>query len=126
MLPGGDRWEQQSHENLQMLLRQLHAAGVLIGAICGATLEIARAGLTSNIIHTSNSKDYLKQNVAGYTDEDFYIDELAVADRNIITASSLGSVEMVREVMMELQLYDEIYAKVWFEMFKHGTFPSHI
>lgn len=126
MLPGGDRWEQQSHENLQRLLGQLHAAGVLIVAICGATLEIARAGLTSNIRHTSNSKSYLKENVPGYTDEDFYIEELAVTDRHIITASGLGSVEMAREVMMELQLYDEMYAQVWFEMFKHAVLPPHL
>src|SRR5215470_3150105 len=49
MLPGGDMWEQESHENLKTLLRRLHADRVPIGAICGATLEVARAGLTRNI-----------------------------------------------------------------------------
>src|SRR5262245_59073170 len=58
MLPGGDMWERESHEDLKTLLRRLHGERVPIGAICGATLEIARAGLTQNIRHTSNSKDY--------------------------------------------------------------------
>src|SRR5262249_11678237 len=80
LLPGGDMWERESHENLKTLLRRLYAERVPIGAICGATLEIARAGLTKDIRHTSNSKDYLKAMVADYSDEDFYVDELAVAD----------------------------------------------
>src|SRR5262249_1181231 len=90
MLPGGDMWERESHENLKAHLRLLHAEKVPIGAICGATLEMARAGLTRDIRHTSNSKDYLKSIVADYSDEGFYVDELAVTDRNIITASGLG------------------------------------
>src|SRR5262249_59611299 len=99
MLPGGDMWERESHEDLKTLLRRLHAEKVPIGAICGATLEVARAGLTKNILHTSNSKDYLKTVVAGYSDENFYVDELAVADQNVITASGLGCVEFAREVI---------------------------
>ncbi|MBO0861678.1 MAG: DJ-1/PfpI family protein [Chloracidobacterium sp.] len=49
MLPGGDMWERESHENLKTHLRRLHTENVPIGAICGATLEVARAGLTKNI-----------------------------------------------------------------------------
>src|SRR5262245_64863894 len=78
MLPGGDMWERESHENLKTLLRQLHADGVPIGAICGATLEIARAGLTKNTLHTSNYKDYLKAMVDDYSDENFFFVQLDV------------------------------------------------
>ena len=124
MLPGGDMWEQESHENLQMLLHQFHAENIPIGAICGATLEIARAGLTRNIRHTSNSKDYLKTLVAEYGDDDFYINELAVTDQSIITASGLGCIEFAREVIKELKLYDEADTQLWFEMFKHGVLPA--
>src|SRR5713226_9141274 len=66
MLPGGDMWELDSNESLKALLRRFHAENIPIGAICGATLEIARAGLTRNIRHTSNSKDYLKAMVTDY------------------------------------------------------------
>jgi putative intracellular protease/amidase len=124
MLPGGDMWERESHENLKTLLRRLHAENVPIGAICGATLEIARAGLTRNIRHTSNSRDYLKAMVTDYGDDDFYIDELAVTDGNIITASGLGSVEFAREVIKQLGLYDEADTQLWYEMFKHGVLPA--
>jgi putative intracellular protease/amidase len=124
MLPGGDMWERESHENLKTLLRRLHVERVPIGAICGATLEIARAGLTKNIRHTSNSKDYLKAMVADYNDENFYVNELAVTDQNIITASGLGCVEFAREVIKRLNIYNEADTRTWFEMFKHGVYPA--
>src|SRR5262245_44830885 len=106
MLPGGDMWELASHENLKTFLRQLHTDDVPIGAICGATLEIARAGLTKNIRHTSNSKDYLKAMAPDYSDENFYVNELTVADQGVITASGLGCVEFAREVIKELNIYN--------------------
>jgi putative intracellular protease/amidase len=124
MLPGGDMWESESHENLKTLLHRLHAENVPIGAICGATLEIARAGLTRHIRHTSNAKDYMKEMVTDYGDDDFYADELAVTDKNIITASGLGSVEFAREVIKQLNLYNEADTQLWFETFKHGVIPA--
>jgi len=124
ILPGGDVWEEKSDENLIALLHKLRAAGVPIAAICGATLEIARAKLTERYRHTSNSPDYLKTTVADYKDEDFYVDELAVTDKNLISASGLGSVEFAREIIKRLGIYNEADTKVWFEMFKHGIFPK--
>jgi hypothetical protein len=87
-------------------------------------LEIARAGLTTNIRHTSNSKDYLKAMVAYYSDENLYVNELAVTDQNVITASGLGCVEFAREVIKQLNLYNEADTRTWFEMFKHGVYPA--
>ena len=124
MLPGGDMWESESHENLKTVLHRLHAENVPIGAICAATLEIARAGLTRHIRHTRNGKDYLKAMVTDYGDDDFYAGELAVTDENIITASGLGSVEFAREVIKQLNLYNETDTQLWFEMFKHGVIPA--
>jgi putative intracellular protease/amidase len=124
MLPGGDMWQEKSHETLHPLLRGLHDRKVLIGAICAATLEIARAGLTRGVRHTSNAKSYLKEMVPGYRDDDFYVDQLAVTDQNIITASGLGSVEFAREVLTQLRIYSDADTAVWFEMFKHGVVPA--
>ncbi|HVF86932.1 MAG TPA: type 1 glutamine amidotransferase family protein [Pyrinomonadaceae bacterium] len=124
IMPGGDMWEQKSNEEVISVLRQLHSAGVPIAAICGATLEVARAKLTRNVRHTSNAKVYLKELVGGYGDEEFYVDELAVSDNNIITASGLGGVEFGREIIRQLDIYSEADTKVWFEMFKHGVYPS--
>ncbi len=124
IMPGGNMWEQKSDGVLINLLNQLHAENVPIGAICGATLEIARAGLTRDTRHTSNAKEYLEAMVPDYQDGQFYVDELAVTDNNIITASGAGSVEFACEVIKQLQLYNKEETQQWFDLFKHGIFPS--
>ena len=124
ILPGGDMWEKKTNETLKALLRRLHKESIPIAAICGATLEIARAGLIHGVRHTSNAREYLQAMVPDYKDSDWYVDQLAVADKGIITASGLGSVEFAREVIMQLHLYSEADTQVWFEMFKHGVIPA--
>jgi hypothetical protein len=62
--------------------------------------------------------------VPDYHDEEFYVDELAVADRGLITASGLGAVEFTREILRELKIYDEANLRAWFDMFKHGIPPE--
>jgi putative intracellular protease/amidase len=124
MLPGGDLWQDKSQPQIHKLLHALHDNGVLIGAICAATLEIARAGLTRGIRHTSNAKGYLKSMVPEYQDGDFYVDELAVSDHHIITASGLGSVEFAREVQQHLKIHSVSEIALWFDMFKNGVVPA--
>ena len=124
ILPGGDMWEEKSTEKLIALLHKLKAASVPIAAICGATLEIARAKLTERLRHTSNSPDYLKTMIADYKDEDFYVDKLAVTDNNVITASGLGSVEFAQEIIKRLEIYDEADKKFGLRCSKHGIFPK--
>ena len=123
IVPGGDRWEEGPDQKLDEVLQSLHAENILIGALCAATLEIARAGLTSGVRHTSNAKSYLKKMVPEYKDESFYVDELAVTDHKIITASGLGSVEFAREVIRELGIHSAPVTQLWFEMFKNGVIP---
>ncbi len=124
ILPGGNQWEEGPDQKIDEFIRQLHAEQILIGALCAATLEIARAGLTAGVRHTSNSKPYLKKMVPDYKDENFYVDELAVTDDKIITASGLGSIEFAREVIRQLELYGESDTQMWFEMFKKGRIPA--
>ncbi len=124
ILPGGTSWEKGPDPQVDELLCRLHAEQILIGALCAATLEIARAGLTTGVHHTSNAKSFLKKMVPEYKDDRFYVDELAVADHKIITASGLGSVEFAREVIRELQIYNETDTEMWFRMFKNGAIPA--
>jgi putative intracellular protease/amidase len=124
ILPGGDRWEDGPNQKVDEVLQRLHARKILIGALCAATLEIVRTGLTAGIRHTSNGKNYLKQMVPAYREEGLYVDELAVTDHKIITASGLGSVEFAREVIRELGIYSEDDTRIWFDMFKKGRMPA--
>ena len=62
--------------------------------------------------------------VPDYKDENFYVNELAVTDDKIITASGLGSIEFAREVIRQLEIYSESDTHMWFEMFKKGLIPA--
>ena len=124
ILPGGDMWEQGERPELQTLLPALVRKNVSVAAICGATLEVARTGLTRGAKHTSNGLSYLKTMVSGYSDESTYVDQLAVSDHNLITASGLGSVEFAREILQRLSIYDDANLAVWFDMFKRGVIPA--
>lgn len=71
------------------------------------------SSVCTGIFHgTLPGKEYLKTNVPDYRDGDFYVDELAVCDRNLITASGLGSVEFGREIIGRLGVYDEADTKL--------------
>lgn len=123
IMPGGEMWEQGPHEELIRILQQLHAQGTAIAAICGATLEIARAGLMRGIFHTSNSRDYLRAMLPEYNEDDFYVDKLATTDKNLITASGLGSIEFACEIVRLLNIYTSEETQDLFEMFKRGVIP---
>jgi putative intracellular protease/amidase len=124
LVPGGERWEKAADPKVEDALIRLHEEKVLIGAICAATLEIARAGLTRGLRHTSNAKSFLKDMVPEYKDDRNYVEELAVTNQNIITASGLGSVEFAREIIRELKIYSDADTRMWFEMFKNGVIPA--
>jgi putative intracellular protease/amidase len=121
ILPGGDRWEKEPlDEGLGTLLKRLVAARTPIAAICGATTAVARAGILNGRKHTSNGLDYLKAQVPEYAAEADYVDDLAVRDRGLITASGLGAVEFAREIFAQLGVFSDEDRATWYRMFKEG------
>ncbi|HET7599783.1 MAG TPA: DJ-1/PfpI family protein [Gemmatimonadales bacterium] len=124
VLPGGDRWEGELEPELVRALNLLERRGVPIAAICGATVAVARAGLTRGRRHTSNGLAYLQQHVADYADAALYEDQLAVRDRGLITASGLGDVEFAREIMAELDVLSPEDRDLWASVFRSGRLPD--
>lgn len=125
ILPGGDRWESAPVEpELEQLLTRLDRDGVPIAAICGATVAIARMGLLRGRRHTSNGLDYLRAQVPDYTDADAYVDEPAIRDRGLITASGLGDVEFARELFEELEVMSAGDRSMWAKIFRSAKLPQ--
>jgi putative intracellular protease/amidase len=121
ILPGGDWWETASPASeLVTLLEALDDAGVPIAAICGATVGVARAGLLRGRRHTSNGLAYLREQVPGYHDEATYVDQPAVRDRHLITASGLADVEFAAEIFAELGVFTEADRVLWARYFRTG------
>jgi putative intracellular protease/amidase len=119
ILPGGDRWENQPVEKeLQALLEKMDQQQVPIAAICGATTAVASMGLLKGRRHTSNGLPYLRAKVPGYSEAEHYVDEPAVRDRGLITASGLGDVEFARELFEELNVLEPNDRATWARIFR--------
>lgn len=125
ILPGGDSWEKDGvPDEIVHILRRLDEASVPIGAICAATLAVARSGILRGRRHTSNGLDYLKHYVPEYDGEGAYADEPAVRDHGVITASGLADVEFARELMEELGVLSADDRAFWQTIFRSGRVPS--
>jgi putative intracellular protease/amidase len=125
ILPGGDRWEQQPLEReVAGVLATLDDRHVPVAAICAATTAIVRAGLIRGRRHTSNGLEYLKKQVASYTDAALYVDAPAVRDRGLITASGLADVEFAQEIMAELAVLSEEDRAFWTMLFRGGRLQT--
>jgi putative intracellular protease/amidase len=93
LLIGSDAWSDYRDEAVFSLLRQAHADGKIIGAICAGTVAIARAGLLAGKAHTSNDRAWLAKVAPGYAGAEHYVDTpKAVTDGRLVTASGLAPV----------------------------------
>jgi putative intracellular protease/amidase len=91
-LIGSAAWEASDAPDVGELVRDAFAAGRPVGAICGATLAVARAGVLAGRRHTSNARQYLTGQVAGY-DGSLYVDTpRAVIDNGLVTAAGSAPV----------------------------------
>ncbi len=125
ILPGGDRWQSAPIEpELEAFLKQLDASATPIAGICAASLVMPKIGLLRGRRHTSNGLPYLKKFVPGYQDDSNYVDEPAVRDRGLITASGLGDVEFARELFEELDVLKPEQRAMWAKIFRSGRVPA--
>jgi putative intracellular protease/amidase len=125
ILPGGDRWESAPIEpQLEATLKKLDAEQVPIGAICGATVAVARLNLLRDRRHTSNGLDYLRSQAPDYKEDANYVDAPAVRDRGLITASGLADVEFARELFEELGVLSADDRALWATMFRSARLPG--
>jgi putative intracellular protease/amidase len=126
IVPGGTTWEDVPHPEVVSLLQGVASAGVPIGALCGATIALARAGLLDDRDHTSNHRGYLGSFVEAYGGESRYVEAPAVQDGNVITASGMGSVEFAHEVIGLLGLYPAEMQRIWLRIHKEKAVPEEV
>ena len=125
ILPGGDMWENPSHETeVTTKLNELVDAGVPVAAICAGTLATARAGLLNDRRHTSNMPGYISEHVPQYSGSALFQSAPAVTDRGVITASGLSPVEFAREIFKQLKVFSSSDEALWFDMFRNGKLPG--
>jgi putative intracellular protease/amidase len=118
ILPGGSGWDQGGHSEAVDLARRFLSAGTPVAAICGATAGLARGGILDSRPHTSNAREYLA--ATGYKGGAYYRDEPAIADGDLITASSMAPLAFARAILERLDVYPADALAAWFELFSTG------
>jgi putative intracellular protease/amidase len=120
ILPGGDTWLDPMHAPAIQKVRSFLDAGIPVAAICAATIALAAAGILDDRAHTSNDLGYLKAVCPSYRGEANFLQEPAVVDRGLITASGIAPVEFTHIVLQTLGLLSEGALEGWL-----GLYRSH-
>lgn len=114
ILPGGNTWTEAVHMPVLKMAEMCLRDGIVVGAICGATIGLAQAGLLDSFRHTSNDPAYLKMICPAYTGEEYYQAEPAVTDRNLITASGVAPLDFSVHVLKALDVCSPKTLEAWY------------
>ncbi|MGE5372342.1 MAG: type 1 glutamine amidotransferase family protein [Solirubrobacterales bacterium] len=118
ILPGGDTWTEAIHESILSKAAQCIDEGILVAAICGSTIGLARKGLLNSNWHTSNDLEYLKMICPNYLGETYYKQESAVTDGKLITASGIAPLEFSFHVLRALDVFSTQTLDAWYHLYK--------
>jgi putative intracellular protease/amidase len=116
VLPGGDLWMTPETDGVLAKAKALIDNGSNVAAICGATMGLARVGALDTKKHTSNDLGYLKMVYPAYKGEANYIDEPAVRNGNLITATGLAPLEFAREALKLLKVFKPETLEAWYSL----------
>lgn len=114
ILPGGETWTESIHQPILKFAQKCLEKDVLVAAICGATMGLAKAGMLNSCWHTSNDLEYLKMICPTYTGEQHYKKESAVTDGTLITASGIAPLEFTAHVLKALGVFSSKTLDLWY------------
>ena len=118
ILPGADTWMEESNKKIMSRITELLSQNIIIAAICGATVALAKNGILDNRKHTSNDKEFLKMFCPEYTGENFYLNQPTVTDNNLITASSFAVLEFSYEIFKRTNVMKTETLEAWYQLYK--------
>lgn len=118
ILPGGNTWTEPIHDPILKKAEECLQKGVVVGAICGATMGLAEKGMLNNRWHTSNDLGFLKMMCPNYAGEMYYKQEPAVTDGNLITASGSASLEFTVHVLKKLDVFSLETLDSWYNLYR--------
>ena len=118
ILPGADLWDAGDGAAFAEAAARFLDTGVPVAAICGATSGLARAGLLDKRRHTSAASEYLM--ATGYAGGDYYVNERAVVDGDLITAGPQSPVQFACATLRRLGLMSERTLRAYEDLFHRG------
>ena len=118
ILPGADTWFQDANKKVIELIPELLKKKIVVAAICGATLALAKTGILNTRKHTSNDKEFLKMSYPEYSGEHLYLNQPVVTDGNLITATGLAPLEFSYEVFKKIDVMQPETLEAWYQLNK--------
>ncbi|KAF1295548.1 glutamine amidotransferase [Enterococcus sp. JM4C] len=120
ILPGSDTWSNPEHFPILEKAREFLSLNLPVAAICGATVALANVGLLNDRPHTSNGPGFLEMVCPTYIGQNFYVDEPAVTDKSLITASSTGALLWTKQIIQQLDVFAPETLTHWYNYFSTG------
>lgn len=120
LLPGADTWGEPEHGMILEKAKEMLEAGGTVGAICGATVALANAGMLDDRMHTSNGAGFLEMFAPGYRGQEHFVDCLSIADGNLITAGATGALLWAKQIIARMGVFGERALEAWYEYFRTG------
>jgi putative intracellular protease/amidase len=124
ILPGADTWMGEEHNSVIEMIESLIEHGVIVAAICGATVALANAKILNIRKHTSNGNGFLEMMCPEYKGSNNYIDLPAVCDNNLITASGMATLEFTYEILKRTEVMKEETITAWYKLYSTKN-PSY-
>lgn len=118
ILPGGNTWTEAIHAPIIRMAEECLEKGIVVGAICGATIGLAMEGVLNKRAHTSNDLGYLKMVCPGYLGEEHYKQECAVTDGSLITSSGIAPLEFTFHILKILEVFSPQTLDSWYNLYK--------
>ncbi|AWI03502.1 type 1 glutamine amidotransferase family protein [Clostridium drakei] len=118
ILPGGNTWTEAIHAPIITMAEKYLEKGIVVGAICGATIGLAMGGVLDKRAHTSNDLGYLKMVCPSYHGEKYYKQECAVTDGSLITASGIAPLEFALHILKILDVFLPETLDSWYNLYK--------
>ncbi len=118
ILPGGDTWLEPLHTPIFNTVREFLHAHIPVAAICGATVGLAAHDFLNNRQHTSNDREYLKAICPTYGGESFYLQQPAVIDGDLITASGVAPLDFAYAILNKLEVFFPATLDAWYKLYQ--------
>ncbi len=121
ILVGVMSWFTKEAELFVPLVKKAIDNGKIVGGICNSSVFLGKHGFLNDVKHTSNGLELLKE-YAGeiYTNEQGYIHQQAIRDKNIVTANGTGYLEFSREMLLLLEADTPEIIEEYYNYFKIG------
>lgn len=117
ILPGADTWLNEENQKMLDMVEGLLEKKVVIAGICGATIGLASKGVLNERKHTSNDKGFLKMICKEYSGEDLYLEDPALRDGNLITATGIAPLDFTYQVLKVMDVMSDRTLEAWYNLY---------